>query len=187
MSRYYGVSQFHCGHEYRWIYSQAVVEAEVGEVVPGECVDILWPMGGSNSSATCIVEINNDKEALSFLKAEAGGPDLEDPTLVDIAEYLLTIETGDKSCTANFLDYYHINKSELTQYDDMYEHRFKSESMIAEMLQYEEKLSELKNYKTLDKENPFYGDSRDVRFSELCSMYDEFSSKVKDWEDEIDR
>lgn len=181
MSKYYGVSQSHCGHEYRWIYTKESVELEIGEIPTEESVDILWPMGGSNSSATFFTKIEDEEAAIKFLKSKADGPDLEDPELVDIAEYLLTVEIGDGSCTEDILNKYKISKSDLTQYDDIYEHRLKSESMIAEMLQFEEKLPELTNYKEIDRENPFYGESGDIRFSELCDMYDEFKNVVKDW------
>lgn len=185
MSKYYGVSQFHCGHEYRWIYTKESIESEIGEIPAEESVDILWPMGGSNSSATFFTEIKDEEDAIGFLRSEADGPDLEDPELVDIAEYLLTVETGDGSCTEDILDKYKISKSDLTQYDDIYEHRIKSENMIAEMLQFEEKLPELTNYREIDRENPFYGTSSDMRFSELRDMYNEFKIKVNEWTREL--
>ena len=106
--------------------------------------------------------------------------------LVDIAEYLMTVDTDCDSCTQEFLEKFGLNREDLTQYDDCYSHRSESERMIAEMLQYEENLPELSNYYAIDRDNPFYGESRDVRYSELCEMYKEFLQKKERFNKEIE-
>ena len=107
--------------------------------------------------------------------ADALGPDLEDPTLVDIAEYLLTVDVDCGSCTQEFLDKFGFTMKELEQYDDIYHHRANAERMIAEILSSE---SELRD--AIDSESPFYGESSDMRYSELCEIYDEYLRQKND-------
>lgn len=142
----YAVSQCHCGHEYCWIFDEATVEKNVGKVPEsGErfCEDILWPMGGSNSSATFIRKLESLDEAYGFLVNECDGPDLEDPTLVDIAEYLRTIEIDEGSITQKVLDHFGLKAQDLVKYDSRYE--------------------ELLSLGFTPKD--FYGDKRDLRYS----------------------
>lgn len=182
--KYYGVIQSHCGHEYRWIYDEDTLTKNIGEIHAGESEDIHFPMGGSNSSSTLIVELKSDEDARAFLTCLGDGPDMEDPTLVDIAEYLVSVEPESDCCTKSFMDKFGFNLNDLIQYDDCYNHRSKSEQMIAEMLQYEDNLLELSNYRVIDRDNPFYGESSDMRYSELCSMYEEFTFKKEEWDKE---
>lgn len=174
--KYYGVTQSHCGHEYRWIYDEETIKNHIGEIYTNEYENIYFPMGGSNSSATYIIALKNDEEARVFLTSKRE-PDLQDPTLVDIAEYLMTVDTDCGSCTQEFLEKFGLNRKDLEQFDDCYNHRSESERMIAEMLQYEENLPYLASYQAIDRDNPFYGESRDIRYSELCAMYEEFLQK----------
>lgn len=182
--KYYGVTQSHCGHEYRWIYEEETIKNHIGEIYTNECEDIRWPIGGSNSSATYIIALKNDEEARTFLTSKRE-PDLQDPTLVDIAEYLVSVEPEPDCCTKEFMDKFGLTGKDLEQYDDCYSHRSESERMIAEMLQYEENLPELASYHAIDRDNPFYGESRDVRYSELCAMYEEFLQKKERFNKEI--
>ena len=125
----YFVSQSHCGHEYVWIFNEKGLE-ESGEYEHimdwlgddnNTVVDILWPMGGSNSSATYISKLSSEEDAKNCILAEADGPDSEDPMLVDIAEYLRTVETDCGSVTQRILDRYSLDAKELTQTDCRYD------------------------------------------------------------------
>jgi len=40
------------------------------------------------------------------------------------------------------------------------------------------RLLQAQGYDTLDYSNPFYGDNRDMRFSELCDLCDQRGLKV---------
>ena len=107
--RYFGVTQMSHGHEYRWIYDGATLVEELNLVSEDEIEkqsdsELFFPIGGSNCSATWILELDSDEKARSFLTDGGDGPDSEDPVLVDIAEYMLTISTDDGSCTQMFLD-----------------------------------------------------------------------------------
>ena len=159
MRLYYGVEQSHCGHEYRFVFEKEEVERIVDHIALGEYTDYFWPMGGSNSSATCITELNGREEIKAFLTAPNEGPDVEDPMLVDLAEYILTIDT-EEGCAQKFLDKFGLTAKELEQYDSRYD---ECESMIAELKDLTDEI---------DFENPFYGDSREMRYSELCDLYE---------------
>lgn len=169
---YYGVSQSCHGHEYRWIFDEQTLinnGVDFSTFEDGEYVDILYPIGGSNSSATCFQKLADDEEIESFLKGEADGPDVSDPMLVDIAEYLLTVDTDYDSCTQEFLDKFNLKKEDLSQYDDYYHHRSESERMIAEIATDKDLIDN-----EIDFDDPFYGRSREMRYSELCDLYDQF-------------
>lgn len=183
MSKYYGVTQSHYGHEYRWIFEESTVMQHTDGNAPKDTLDIRWPIRGSNSSATEFLPIETDEDAKEFLTAPGSGPDVEDPMLVDLAEYLVTIEV-DEGCADEFLDRLGLSANGLFQYDDKFGRMESSERMVAEMLQYEENLPELVNYHVIDSESPFYGESRYIRYSELCEMYEEFSVKKEEWDNE---
>lgn len=182
MNKYYGVSQSRYGHEYRWIFTEEEMISQIGKELFDNLsntygslekenwwVDILFPMGGSNSSATEITYLKDDEAIKAFLTAPALGPDLEDPMLIDIAEYLLTIDVDCGSCTQQFLDKFGLNMRDLEQDDDQYNHRKESERMIAELLSSGNTYDDV-----IDRDNPFYGDSSDLRFNELCDIYEEY-------------
>ncbi len=165
MKTVYGVSQYNHGHEYRWIFDRdtLIKELETNNIMDISGGDISFPIGGSNSSSTWFTELNSLSSVQTFLTGEAEGPDLEDPTLIDIAEYLLTVDTDFGSCTERFLKQLHLNKESLTQYDDDKHHYKSAKSVI-------EKLKEA-GYTEFDYDDPFYGRNRDMRYSELCSLY----------------
>ncbi len=84
--KYYGVTQYNHGHEYRWIFDGKTIskmlnvsEDKIVDDLNGE--DIGFPIGGSNSSATWFCPIESDEDAKAFLMAAGDGPDLEDPIL----------------------------------------------------------------------------------------------------------
>ena len=129
----YYVSQSHYGHEYVWIYDdESLLKAAGKEIyeciqdwLKGEdstCIDILFPMGGSNSSATYIVKLNSEEEARDYLlKTPACCEDYENPMLVDIAEYIRTINTDEGSITQEILDKYNLKAEDLEQFDYRYD------------------------------------------------------------------
>ena len=152
---YYGVSQYSHGAEHVWVFDKPSLirempknlfegvrkETDLGGIY---CEDILWPIGGSNSSATFIEKLDGLEAAREFLVNRCDGPDLEDPMLVDLAEYYRAVEVDEGSITQKILDHYGLKAEDLTQTDDRIE-----------------KLLEL-GYTNAD----FYGDKRDLRYSE---------------------
>lgn len=126
--QYYYVSQFNYGHEYVWIFDKeglrntpAYEAIKNLDAIESACIDIRWPIGGSNSSSTWIVKCIDKQHAKTMLTKTANGPDLEDPQLIDIAEYLCTVETDCGSCTQEILDEYNLKANELTQTDSRYD------------------------------------------------------------------
>ena len=191
MSKYYGVVQSHYGHEYRWIFKEETVRQVLGSEAEPEsgALDIRWPMGGSNSSATLFYPIETDEDARAFLTAPGNGPDLEDPTLVDLAEYLVTVET-DEGCAEEFLDRLRLSAEALTQYDDAFGRRESCEQMADELCRYRDFLhrlgTEFENCEEIDFNDLFYGDSKDMRYSDLCDLYERFLSRKDDWDKEAE-
>lgn len=146
----FAVSQAHCGHEYCWIFDGPTVEKHIG-YLPKEgeflCEEMFWPMGGSNVSATFVKKLNSWDEAYRFLTIENEGPDSADPMLIELAEYLRTVDVEDGSITQEVLDHFGLKASELTQYDDRYDELLKL------------------GYKPAD----FYGDESETRYSEAIA------------------
>ena len=167
-NKIYGVSQSFHGHEYKYLFDAETLKKELGYVPEdGACEDIRFPIGGSNSSATFFEELKNDDEIKGFLTT-CGEPDYEDPQLVDIAEYLMTISTEEPSCTAKYLDKFGLKAQDLEQYDDCYKRGEKIEKMA----------KELKKYDTeFDCDNPFYGDNRNMTYGEFCEFYESVTGK----------
>lgn len=173
--RYFGVSQMCHGHEYRWIFDGETLVKELklnneDEIEDCDGNELLFPIGGSNSSCTWISELKTDKETKGFIISEGDGPDSDDPILVDIAEYLLTISTDDGSCTQMFLD-----KFELEARTD-WDYNAGTKDKVRQLI---EGLKEA-GYEDFDYENPFYGDNCDMRLSELEEIYDEVTHKYSD-------
>lgn len=163
---YYGVSQFIYGHKYRWIYEESVLQNMIynGKPVPAsDCIDCYFPFGGCNSSATFIRRLDTDDEIKAFLVAPGTGPDTDDPTLFDIGEYLLTVSDDYDSCTDQFMQKFGLSYDELKQTDDI-EHR---KQLVEDMFNDLQKAG----YAGLDYTDPFYGENRNMRFSELCLLH----------------
>lgn len=200
-AKYYGVSQSFHGHEYRWVFTEEEIISQIGEdvwsdITQGEdyyglpkespyLEDVGFPIGGSNSSATLIETLSNDDEIKVFLTRPADGPDIDDPMLVDIAEYLLTVDVDCGACTQEFLDKFGFTMKDLEQLDDCYQHKSESERMIAELLSstdaYENGIDGV-----IDRDNPFYGFSSDMRYSELCDIYEEYLQKKTEEIEELE-
>ena len=167
----YGVEQAHHGHLYRWIFTREGLEEWDVEPFPDETEDIGFPIGGSNSSATYMEKLNTEEEVKSFLLAEYE-TDYEDPMLVDIAEGIYTIDTDDEyygSITSEFVKLFDIPDDELTNENSLYA---KALELIDAIREYD-----TDGCSGIDYENPFYGDSRDMRLSELEEILEEFKSK----------
>lgn len=167
----YGVSQFCYGHEHKWIFTEEEIKRQTGRTIEDhDWLDIHFPIGGSNSSATSFEKLDNDEDVRGFLTAKAEGPDLEDPELVDIAEYYLTVDTDYGSCTQEYLDRLGLKKEELMQEDDVHEHYANAERMI----------NELKDmgYAGFSEINPFYGEHKDMRYSDLEALYQAYKEKL---------
>lgn len=161
----YGVEQSLYGHRYRWIFDEQTLFNK-GIPLPSKqqdiCEDISFPIGGSNSSATYIVPLENDEQVRDFLLAPYE-TDYDDPMLVDIAEGLCTIACDENSITSRYVQKFKIPQNELTKENNLYA---EANAMILALQtwQYDE---------DIDRESPFYGFSRELRFSELKRIYDE--------------
>lgn len=122
---YYGVVQSCHGHDHVWLFTDEQIQKEftkynlgVDHLPQGEettDVEIFWPYGGSNVSSTKIVRRIGEEAALSFLTQECWGPDSDDPMLVDLAEYLWTIE--EDGCAKELLESYGHKCTDFTQHD----------------------------------------------------------------------
>jgi hypothetical protein len=164
--RYFGVTQMCHGHEYRWIYDGATLVKELNllsedEIEKQSDSELYFPIGGSNCSATWILELDSDEKAKHFLTDGGDGPDSEEPMLVDIAEYMLTISTDDGSCTQMFLDKFGFKAC--TLFDDKYGTMEEANQMIAALKE--------AGYEDFDYEDPFYGENRDMTIQELRNLY----------------
>ena len=100
---YCGLIQYCHGAEHRYIYSEDKLE----EILKNKDLlddnenlydisgsEILFPIGGSNSSATWFQKIETLEDADRFLSRECE-TEYDDPTLIDIAEYYMSVETKD--------------------------------------------------------------------------------------------
>ena len=164
--KYYGVSQMNRGHEYRWIFDDKTLKSRLGtdDVLSMSGENIRFPLEGSDVSATWIQALPDLVTANDFLTARGDGPDSSDPELIDIAEYLLTVEVDSDSCTKSFLDVLGLDQGSLTQYDDEYGHHNRARAMISDL--------QKAGYVGIDYANPFYGDNSDMRYSELCDIFE---------------
>lgn len=177
-TRYYGVEQSCHGHVYRWIFDEETVSREMfgGGNVPSDiCLDTCWPIGGSNSSSTWVMLLDGENEIAGFLSGTPGC-EHEDPALCDIAEFYKTVDCDRGSCTAYWLQKLGLTEEECETEDDSEGHRKKAEKMIDALKTFESSVNHLRYPKYddlyfLDYRNPFYGLSRDMRFSELEELY----------------
>ena len=163
----YGVEQSVHGHNYRFIYTGTDLRGFINlpVIIKGHDFyeDIRFPFGGSNCSSTRITALESLDDVKDFLLADYK-TDLADPQLIDIAEGICTIQTGYNSITSQFIELLHIPQSELT----------KDNALLAES---EKMIQELKSSDTdydIDFDNPFYGTSRNMRFSDLTALYEAY-------------
>lgn len=163
----YGVEQSCHGHCYRWIFDKAGLLSNNIEISGEEvCEDILFPIGGSNSSATSIKKLNTEEEIKAFLLGDYE-TDYEDPMLVDIAEGIVTIDVNDNcygSITSEFVKQFNIPDEELTKENAYLQCATDMIKSIQER--------DASKCSGIDYENPFYGESRDMRLSELKNIFE---------------
>lgn len=169
-TKYYGVEQFHYGGEYRWIYDEETLakEAYIGPV-PDEGEHDFFPIEGSNASSSKIKRLNSDEEIKAFLTAPALGPDNDDPTLGDIGDYFLSVQNDRGSCTDKFVKKFNLTYEELHQLDDIDKHFTNAEKMF--------KFLKKINYPGFDNDDPFPGKNYNMRYSELCDIYEQEKEK----------
>lgn len=160
MMSYYGVTQMLHGADHRWIFDEQTLSEKVyhGGPVPEEGYEAFFPYGGSNCSESHIVKLDSEEDIKNFLTARGDGPDVEDPMLVDLAEYYLRNEIGEGSCTETFLKKFGLDPCMVM--DDRY-------------LEAKRMMDELRSahHDGLDYDDPFYGNNRDMRYSELCDLH----------------
>ena len=165
----YGVMQTHYGHEYRWLFTGEEIQRQMSArgrqlTLEDETWVSFWPFGGSNSSDAVITRLDSDDKIKNFL-TERADSELDDPTLCDIAEFYVTVDVEDGSCTQEYLDKFGLTLKELEQTDDKFDRRQNSEKMISDL--------KACGYEDFDYEKPFYGDNSDMRYSELCSLWEQ--------------
>ena len=160
----YGVEQSNYGHCYRWIFEKSEISKHITEFDENECnsIDCGFPIGGSNSSSTYIVKLNDLDEINDFLLDDYK-TDIENPTLIDIAEGVCTISTDDNSITSFFVKLFNIDDEDLTR-DNYYW------DIALKMVKTIEKFDTLKN-SGIDYEDAFYGKSKYMRLSELEALF----------------
>ena len=172
-TKYYGVVQTHYGVDYRWIFDEETLSKEVyaGDSVPDEDEIDYFPIGGSNSGPSRIVKLDSDEEIKAFLTAPAEGPDYDDPALGDIGDYYLSVENDCDSCTDKFVKKFNLTYEGLQQFDDIDEHYANVERMA--------KFLKKINYPDFDYDDPFSGKNREMRYSELCDIYEKELANAK--------
>lgn len=170
---YYGVEQTHYGVGYRWIFDEETLSKEVydGDSVPDEDEIDYFPIGGSNSGPSKIVKLDSDEEIKAFLTAPALGPDYDDPALGDIGDYYLSVENDCNSCTDKFVKKFNLTYEGLQQFDDIDEHYANVERMA--------KFLKKINYPDFNYDDPFSGKNREMRYSELCDIYEKELANAK--------
>lgn len=171
---YYGVTQSVHGHAYRWIFEKSVLDKNMydGTSAPDhDVIDCGFPIAGSNSSSTTIQRLNSDRVIKEFLTAPATGPDMVDPTLVDIGEYCVSIANNHDSCTDKFMQMFGLSYTALEKNDDVLCRERKVRRMFAAL--------EKAGYEGLDYANPLYGQNKNMRYSELFEIYMKVTGKDK--------
>jgi len=169
----YAVEQTNHGHCYRWIFEKESLLKEGIDLSEDETWADFFPIGGSNSSSASIRKLNSEEEAKSFLLGDYN-TDSDDPMLVEIAEGIVTIEVNDGcygSITSRYVELFGIPEERLTVNNCFY---VKAEKMIEKI-----KEKDSAGASGIDYENPFYGTSREMRFSELEELYEKFCGKTQ--------
>lgn len=163
---YYLVNQFNHGAEHKWVFNEDQLAEQVyhGGPVPDEDEQPYWPISGSNCGYADIYKAKNDDEIRDFLLSPGDGTEYEDPMLVDIAEYYCSVDVNDswcyESCTGETVQRLGIQCEDT--YDSCYE---EAEKMISAL--------QKAGYADFDYNDPFYGENRGMRYSELCGLYEE--------------
>jgi hypothetical protein len=167
----YGLEQSNHGHLHRWIFTKESLLEQGIDPYDTDCIDIGFPIGGSNSSGTYIRKLNTEEEIKDFLLEEYE-TEYEDPMLVDIAEGIYTIDMDDEyhgSITTEYVKLFGIPEEELTKENSLLKYA-------------EELINTIKELDTdedsgIDYENPFYGKSRGMRLSELEDIFEKLGKR----------
>ncbi len=167
-----GVAQAHCGHYYRWLFTKEEVNRQFKEndidleLEDDIAEDILWPMGGSNSTATSFTLFESDEDIKKYLTTPEP-LDSEDPMLVEIAEYMCDpcIDGDDGDITYPYMEKLGLSYEECSFREDCEKYHIFTEIMVLAL--------ENCNCMDFDFLNPFYGQNSDMRFSELCELYEQ--------------
>lgn len=171
----YGVEQAFHGHIYRWIFTEdeirrqfSTCELDYDDIVEdGAYEDILWPIGGSNSSSTGFHELNSNDDIEAFLTT-SGEPENDDPSLVEIAEFLCDVSSDDDGqVTGEYLEKLGLTAADCHFEDDAYGSQEKAQKLINGLMQ--------AGYEDFDYEDPFYGENSSMRLSELSALYTEIT------------
>ncbi len=173
---YYAVTQLNHGAEHKWIFDERTIIDSLGQNFDDFYIDCPWPTGGSSSSATRICKMNSDEEICNFLTAPGEGPGLEDPMLVDLAEYYCSVDVADtwcqdKSCTGEFVQKFGL------VCEDTHDERYDEAKKMIQSLQ-------KSGYTNFDYDDPFYGNDSEMGYSELCDLYErevELRRSVDNW------
>ena len=165
----YGVEQSVHGHNHRFIYTGTDLRGCINLpfIIKGHDFyeDISFPFGGSNCSSTHLVKLESLNEVKDFLLADYK-TDYNDPCLIDIAEGVCTIDTSldNSSITNKVVILLHIPQNELT----------KDNVLLAPAKQMLQELKDADTDYEIDFNNPFYGTSRNMRFSDLTALYEAY-------------
>ena len=173
----YGVTQMNHGADHRWIFSEEELARDIDkyfyddDAIPN-CDEIeCWPIGGSNCGPGIIQRLYTDDEIRDFLTEPGLGADSEDPELVDLAEYYCEADYYDqwyyRSSTKSEMERLGISFANTQSHDSRYD---EAEQMIRELQE--------SGYAEFDYSNPFYGENRDMRFSELCDLHEKIVKEV---------
>lgn len=175
----YGVEQSVHGHNYRFIYTGTDLRSCINlpPLTKNDKFyeDIGFPFGSNNCSSTHIVKLESLEEAKDFLLADYK-TDYEDPRLIDIAEGICTIDASlsNRSVTNKFVTLLQIPQNELTKYN----------ALLAPAKQMIQELQNADTDYEIDFNNPFYGTSKDMRFSDLTALYEAYETYKDAMQDE---
>lgn len=166
---YYLVNQFNHGAEHKWVFNENQLAEQVyrGAPIPDEDEQPYWPIGGSNCAPSQIYKTNSDDEIRDFLLSPGDGTEYEDPMLVDIAEYYCSVDVDDIWCHESYTG--ETMQRLGIKCNDTFDGRYEEAEKMISALQKAE-------YTDFDYGNPFYGENRSMRYSELCDLYEEVCS-----------
>lgn len=101
---------------------------------------------------------------MKFLTKPAEGPDSEDPELIDIGEYYLTVEVDYGSCTKEWLKKLDLKASDLEQSDDCFGRTAEVERMA----------------QVMGISDPFYDEEYcNMQYSEFVKRYEGFKKEKR--------
>ena len=171
--RIYGVSQSCYGHEYRWLYKESALrEKRIPIPASGDIANVdFWPMSGSNVSTTFITPLEDDEAIRAFLLGTAE-LDFSDPMLADIAECCASINVDDAewdACTNEYVSKLGISLADMNELYRSNIYTDTTERMVQALIR--------AGCERIDKNNPYYGFSSDMRYSELEKLYNEIVVK----------